>query len=233
MFLTIRLYYPAAYTPTYSTLIISSDGHPPPNRVHPTPPEALCTSSGIVIPPPSPRGPRLAPGSPGQGLCLIHLWVPNEGRAWERGEGRTLKSAGPGEGAAQRGPGRRAGGPGFLGRWLRRARAAGLQLGQARPRVLGSAGESRAGGVTSARGGGADGIHTPPPTPPHPHLLEGGGRLQAGDDWDDRQTHGETASQGKCRGGGGVGVRQTDKDGVLRRLADRWGRGSQEKNGQT
>ena len=69
--------------------------------------------------------------------------------------------------------------------------------------------------------------------PPHPHLLEGGGRLQAGDDWDDRQTHGETASQGKCRGGGGVGVRQTDKDGVLRRLADRWGRGSQEKNGQT
>lgn len=168
VFLTIRLYYPAAYTPTYSTLIISSDGHPPPNRVHPTPPEALCTSSGIVIPPPSPRGPRLAPGSPGQGLCLIHLWVPNEGRAWERGEGRTLKSAGPGEGAAQRGPGRRAGGPGFLGRWLRRARAAGLQLGQARPRVLGSAGESRAGGVTSARGGGADGIHTPPPPLPTP-----------------------------------------------------------------
>lgn len=162
-------------------------------------------------------------------MCLIQLRVPTEGRACERGEGRTLKSAGPGEGAAQRGPGRRAGGPGFLGRWLRRARAAGLQLGQARPGQAQGAGGCRgirSQGVTPAGGGGADGIHTPPPPLPTPtswKVAEGCGRGMTGRA--DRQTHGETASQGKCGGGGGVGVRQTDKDGVSRRLVDRWGRG--------
>lgn len=141
----------------------------------------------------------------------------------------------------QRGPGRRAGGPGFLGRWLRKSKGS---RASARPGQAQGVGErwgiqSRGSHVCGGRGSSRH--PHPSPTPshpspplPHPSLPPPPGRWwkDAGRGMTgrtDRQTHGDTASQGKCGGGGGVGVRQTDKDGVLRRLVDRWGEGGPRK----
>lgn len=118
-----------------------------------------------------------------------------------------------------------------MGRWPRRARAAGLQLGQARPGP-GCWGrwESKP-GSTPAGGGGADGIYTSLsllPTPTSWKVAEGCGQGMTGRA--DRQTR-RDRQPGKVGGGEG-GVRQTDSGGA-RRPGGQMGEGSQEKDGQT